>query len=60
MPTKPGKGTKWMVVVDGQGIILGSTLASASPAEVKLAEQTLETVKVRAMAVAVPKSARCD
>ena len=35
-----------MVVVDGQGIPLGSTLASASPAEVKLAEETLEAVKV--------------
>ena len=35
-----------MVVVDGQGIPLGSTLASASPSEFKLAEQTLETVKV--------------
>ncbi len=35
-----------MVVVDGQGIPVGSTLASASPAEVKLAEQTLEAVKV--------------
>ena len=44
--TKKGKGTKWMVVVDGQGIPLGSTLASASPAEVKLAEETLEAVKV--------------
>ena len=35
-----------MVVVDGQGIPIGSTLASASPAEVKLAEETLETVNV--------------
>jgi transposase len=35
-----------MVVVDGQGIPIGSTLASASPAEVRLAEETLETVKV--------------
>jgi hypothetical protein len=35
-----------MVVVDGQGIPLGSTLASASPSEFKLAEETLETVKV--------------
>jgi hypothetical protein len=35
-----------MVVVDGQGITLGSTLASASPAEVTLAEETLEAVKV--------------
>ena len=35
-----------MVVVDGQGIPLGSILASASPAEVKLAEQTLDAVNV--------------
>ena len=35
-----------MVVVDGQGVPLGSTLASASPAEVKLAEKTLEAVSV--------------
>jgi hypothetical protein len=34
------------VVVDGQGIPLGSTLTSTSPAEVTLAEETLETVKV--------------
>jgi transposase len=41
-----GKGTKWMMVVDGQGVPLGGTLASASPAEVKLIEATLEQVKV--------------
>jgi len=35
-----------MVVVDGQGIPIGSTLASASPAEVKLAQETLEAVNV--------------
>jgi IS5 family transposase len=35
-----------MVVVDGYGIPIGSTLASAFPAEVTLAEETLETVKV--------------
>jgi transposase len=35
-----------MVVVDGQGIPIGSTLASASPAEVKLAEETLDMVSV--------------
>ena len=35
-----------MVVVDGQGIPLGSQLASASPAEVKLAEATLENISV--------------
>ena len=45
-PTRRGKGTKWMVVVDGQGIPLGSTLASASPAEVTLAEETLAQIKV--------------
>ncbi len=43
---KKGNGTKWMVMVDSQGIPLGSTLASASPAEVKLAEETLEAVNV--------------
>ena len=35
-----------MVVVDGQGVPLGGTIASASPAEVKLAEETINTIKV--------------
>ena len=35
-----------MVVVDGQGIPLGGAITSASPAEVRLAEDTLETIKV--------------
>ena len=35
-----------MVVVDGQGVPLGSQLTSASPAEVKLAEATLNTIAV--------------
>jgi hypothetical protein len=35
-----------MVVVGDQGISLGSTLASASPSEVKLIEATLNQVKV--------------
>jgi transposase len=35
-----------MVMVDGQGIPLGSILASESPAEVRLDEKTLEAVKV--------------
>ena len=35
-----------MVVVDGQGIPLGNLLESASPAEVKLVEPTLETIAV--------------
>jgi len=44
--TKRGKGTKWMVVVDGQGVPLGDYLCSASPAEVKLAETTLASIRV--------------
>jgi transposase len=44
--TKRGKGTKWMVVVDGLGLPLGNYLHSASPAEVKLAETTLATIRV--------------
>ena len=44
--TKRGKGTKWMVVVDGRGLPLGNYLHSASPAEVKLAETTLATIQI--------------
>jgi transposase len=35
-----------MVVVDGQGVPLGDHLCSASPAEVKLAETTLASIRV--------------
>jgi len=42
--TKRGKGTKWMVVVDGQGVPLGVRLLEASPAEVTLVESTLSTL----------------
>jgi transposase len=44
--TKRGKGTKWMVVVDGAGLPLGNHLHSASPAEVKLVEATLASIRV--------------
>lgn len=44
--TKKGKGTKWMLVIDGNGLPLGFHLADANIAEVKLAEQTLDTVRV--------------
>jgi len=44
--TKRGKGTKWMVVVDGRGVPLGDHLCSASPSEVRLAEQTLAAIRV--------------
>ena len=40
-PTKRGKGTKCMVLVERQGLPLGITLAAATPAEVTLAEATL-------------------
>ena len=44
--TKRGKGTKWMVLVDGQGLPLGVRLESASPHEATLAEATLAEVRV--------------
>jgi transposase len=44
--TKKGKGTKWMLVVDGNGLPLGFHLDSANRAEVQLAEQTLDTIRV--------------
>jgi transposase len=44
--TKRGKGTKCLVVVDGQGVPLGIRLESASPAEVTLLESTLATIAV--------------
>src|SRR5689334_14770276 len=44
--TKRGKGTKLMVVADGQGLPLGVQLASASPHAVTLIESTMEKVSV--------------
>ena len=44
--TKRGKGTKWMVVVDGRGVPIGVRLHSASPSEVRRAEETLATIRV--------------
>jgi transposase len=41
-----GKGTKSMVVVDGQGLPLRNHLQSASPAEVKLVVATLAAIRV--------------
>lgn len=43
--TKRGKGTKWMVLVDGKGLPLGVSLESASPAEVKLAPRIKREVR---------------
>jgi hypothetical protein len=42
--TKKGKGTKWMLVVEGNRLPLRFHLASARTAEVQLAEQTLDTI----------------
>lgn len=39
--TKKGKGTKIMVLVDGEGTPLGADIASASQAEVKLIERLI-------------------
>lgn len=44
--TKRGKGTKWMVVVDGEGLPLGVQLGSASPAEVRLACPTVDSIVI--------------
>jgi len=44
--TKKGKGTKWMVVVEGNGLPLGFHLDRATTAEVRLAEVTLDTISV--------------
>jgi transposase len=45
--TRKGKGTKLMLVTDGAGLPVGLLLDSAQKAEIKLAQATLETVKVR-------------
>ena len=44
--TKRGKGTKAVVLADGEGIPLGVCIASATPHEVTLAEPTLAAVRV--------------
>ena len=44
--TKRGKGSKWMVVVDGAGVPLGIHVTSASPSEVTLIDATLNTIRV--------------
>jgi transposase InsO family protein len=44
--TRKGKGTKWMLVVDASGVPLGFHLDSANRAEVRLAQQTLDTLNV--------------
>lgn len=50
-PTKKGKGTKLVVVVDGQGIPLARTVHSASPSETKMIEPTLGSTDIHSSAV---------
>jgi len=45
--SKRGKVTKWMVVVDDGGVSLRARLYSASPAEIRLAEETCATTRGR-------------
>jgi len=54
--TKRGKGSKWMVVVDGQGLPLGVSITSASPAEITLVDQTLATIRVPRRGPGRPRS----
>ena len=44
--SKGGKGTKWIVVVDGQGVPIGADLDSAWPSEIKRLEPTMEKIAV--------------
>ena len=44
--TKRCKGTEWIVLVNGAATPLGAYLEAASPSEVTLLEQTLDTVAV--------------
>ncbi|OHB57216.1 MAG: hypothetical protein A2Y07_00090 [Planctomycetes bacterium GWF2_50_10] len=49
-----------MVVVNGEGIPLGNHLDSASPAEVKLVEKTLQTIAVPRCGPGAPKHLIAD
>jgi transposase len=42
--TKRGKGTKIMAIVDGNGLPIGIRIASASPHEVTLVDDTLDAI----------------
>ena len=44
--TKVGKGTKVMMVTDGDGLPLSIHIASAQPHEIRLAEETLRGIRV--------------
>ena len=44
--TKIGKGSKIMLATDGNGLPIGLLVASASPHEVTLAKETLQSIRV--------------
>jgi transposase len=44
--TKCGKGSKRMLVTDGQGLPLGTQVTSATPAEIRLLNGTLAKIRV--------------
>ena len=50
-----GKGSKCLVLVDGQGIPLGIHIDSASPGKVPLSEATLNEIRVPGQGWGVPK-----
>jgi transposase len=53
--TKRGKGTKVMLVADGNGLPIGFCLISANCHEIKLAEPALQTVQVARLTRGRPK-----
>jgi transposase len=54
--TRKGKGTKWMMVTDGNGLPLAVLLDSAQKAEITLAEETLSLVWVPKRGPGHPKT----
>ncbi|MFC4075957.1 IS5 family transposase [Salinithrix halophila] len=44
--TKAGKGSKVMLVSDGNGLLIGIHVTSAKPHEITLARKTLEAIRV--------------
>jgi transposase len=61
--TKVGKGSKVMLVVDGNGLPIGLYLDSAQPHEITLADKTLKTIRVpqkRGRSRTRPKSLAAD
>lgn len=54
--TKRGKGSKCMLVTDGEGLPIAVSVHSASPAEVTLIKETLRTINVPRSGPGRPRS----